>query len=260
MKFRRHRLNKEVYMLLKSYNAVLLCTRYDGENIKKKLEVITKGRIVVRKVFFDNILSLEDLVKEIKDENIAYGIIAANVTGLQDNNNIWKYIDLFMKAKIKKIRLIPSELVKKDYLLFSLDEISDFLTPVKKWRELPVAKILLSESCNLNCSGCTHFIPLSPSKHNITLNEYRRYLLRLKKVFGYIKEINLLGGEPLLNKELAQIITTTKELLPYTDISIISNGILVTSMPKELTDIMKANNVFFLLTLYKPLVNKIDEV
>ncbi len=131
-------------------------------------------------------------------------------------------------------------------------------------RRPPVLHRLLfhvTDHCNLNCRGCTHFSNISP-KRFADLDEYRAQLDRLTSVFSDITEIFLLGGEPLLHPELASFITATRSAFPRSRINVMTNGVLVPRMTEEFWAAMKATGAWLLCDDYPvgPSKQELDEL
>ena len=67
-------------------------------------------------------------------------------------------------------------------------------------------EILLSDHCNLNCQMCNHFSPIAVPK-SLKLSEFKKDIQKLSKLTkGALGTLYLMGGEPLLNPELLDII------------------------------------------------------
>lgn len=116
---------------------------------------------------------------------------------------------------------------------------------------LPHLEFHISDKCNLNCKGCTHFSPLF---HEIG-DSYKIRMGELKKLLSKISNImklDILGGEPLLNPELGKYIKGIRTLLPDTCVDVFTNGLLVPQMKPELLQCIKENNVFMSISEYKP--------
>lgn len=111
----------------------------------------------------------------------------------------------------------------------------------------------LADHCNLNCKGCDHFSPLAQPKL-ITFDSFKKDLDRMSELFnGQAKSIHILGGEPLLNKEICKFIQKTRECFPdtnLTEIRVISNGILVNDMPDEFWQCLHKYNTILSVTKY----------
>ena len=91
--------------------------------------------------------------------------------------------------------------------------------------------IHITDHCNLNCKGCTHFSPLSEEFY-LNIDNFRTDLARLAALTGaQLGQIFLLGGEPLLHPHLTDFFPIARDLFPNTQIIIITNGILLPQQP-----------------------------
>ena len=100
----------------------------------------------------------------------------------------------------------------------------------------------VAHACNLSCKGCCH---LSDYAHKgiVSYNEikdwYSKWSHRLAP-----KSIDILGGEPLLNKDICKIISLTREMWddPYLEqLQLTTNGLLVHKFP-DLPKVLKDSN------------------
>ena len=89
-----------------------------------------------------------------------------------------------------------------------------------------VLDIHLADHCNLNCKSCNHYSPLAePAFRNLErLEEDLRILGRFRKSF---RTVRLLGGEPLLNPQIAEAVDMVCRHMSGCDIEIVTNGILL---------------------------------
>jgi hypothetical protein len=98
--------------------------------------------------------------------------------------------------------------------------------------EVPHLEWHVTHSCNFTCLGCGHFTN-DGYKQNFDLNTIREwYLLWNKKIRP--RELSMLGGEPLLNKEIVDIIYMTKEVWNVQqdqELELVSNGLLFDKIP-----------------------------
>jgi len=85
-------------------------------------------------------------------------------------------------------------------------------------------------------------------------------MVKLSSLFGNIRIIRLMGGEPLLNPELPQIIRATREVFPKAKIHILTNGILYKKIAGGLQEEIKACGAEVHVSLYKPMADKKDEI
>jgi len=121
-------------------------------------------------------------------------------------------------------------------------------------------ELSVADHCNLNCKGCTFFSNIIGEKSFADLNQYKADMKRLGELFGNIRNISLLGGEPLLNEELPYFIYEARKAFPKSKIRVVSNGLLCKSMSDELIAALKDNDAWLHISLYKPLFDGIDSL
>jgi len=85
--------------------------------------------------------------------------------------------------------------------------------PWDKYEELPLERrntlqVFITNKCNLKCTGCFARNIMGENNQNINIGEYERAVLDFVGKGG--KQINLLGGEPLLHPELSKLICINK--------------------------------------------------
>ena len=113
-----------------------------------------------------------------------------------------------------------------------------------------VFEVALAEHCNLNCAGCDHFSPLAEPEF-ADYEETARDFARLSSLFhGHIKEIHLLGGEPLLHPDLDKFLKMARENFPDTSIIIVTNGLKLLDQSEEFWMACKENGIVIQPTKY----------
>jgi organic radical activating enzyme len=95
---------------------------------------------------------------------------------------------------------------------------SDMLT-------LPFLELMVIRACNLSCTGCTTFSDLRHSGY-VTWDqghsELEPWIRRLN-----LEGIGIMGGEPLINPDLADWLIGIRKLLPNAQIRFVTNGLLL---------------------------------
>ncbi|MCR4591445.1 MAG: radical SAM protein [Lachnospiraceae bacterium] len=124
---------------------------------------------------------------------------------------------------------------------------------------LPYLQINLVDGCNLNCKGCAHFANLFDTTEITDISEFKKDLSYLSRRI-HLFELRMMGGEPLLNKDLPDYINAAREILPETDLRLVTNGILLLKQPKELFECIKKNNVTLDISGYKPILPYQDKI
>lgn len=128
------------------------------------------------------------------------------------------------------------------------------------YHRIPYMEYHVADHCNLNCKGCVHFAPLVTQEVFATFDKLKRDLTHLKSIVPYIDTIRILGGEPLLNPQLIDYLDMTRELYPFAEINIVTNGILLRNIDDALISSLKKNNIGVDISVYPPMFKSINEV
>lgn len=68
----------------------------------------------------------------------------------------------------------------------------------------------------------------------------------------YIYQLNLLGGEALLEEKICDYIQYARNMLPDSEIQLISNGLLIPKQPDAFFECCRENNIFISISGYQP--------
>ncbi len=105
-------------------------------------------------------------------------------------------------------------------------------------RLLRSLRISVTDACQFRCLYCmpSEQMTFLPARELLSIDEIER-LSRLFVTLG-IANIRLTGGEPLVRKDLPQIVARLSALAPLglTDVSLTTNGFLLEKMAKPLAD------------------------
>lgn len=115
--------------------------------------------------------------------------------------------------------------------------------------ELKYIEIEITQQCNLNCHGCGHFSNINHSGY-YDLQQFEKDLEKLHMLFSNIETIRLMGGEPLLNKDIVAYLEISRHYFPISHISIVTNGILLDRMEQSFWDKCKQHNIAIDLSVY----------
>lgn len=167
-----------------------------------------------------------------------------------DGISIYDQLSEFTGVKfgIIKNRVFSNKLVLKNKL--SEDDnifwIADSNKPLLRTVETHVV-----DWCNLNCKGCSHFANLYHAGDMIHFDTYCRDLEQLcQKVNIY--QFNMLGGEALLNEKITDYLDFTRRVLPYADIRLITNGLLIPTQKEDFFISCIKNNILVEISEYPP--------
>lgn len=115
----------------------------------------------------------------------------------------------------------------------------------------------ITDHCNLNCNGCTHFSPLAEPWFE-DLEDFKKDFNKLNELFD-VKTIRLMGGEPLLHPEVKEFIIQTREIFHKARIELVTNGILLNEDP-ELIQVINKNDVWVNISDYHIIKNLYDRL
>ena len=130
---------------------------------------------------------------------------------------------------------------------------SDYCIDCELWNEdmLWQAEVHLSDACNLNCRGCAHYSALF--QNNLPkLEEVIHDIKLLKDKFSHIVFFYLLGGEPFLNPEIGIYAQLVREILPNTEIIIVTNGLLIPGISDEILSLIGKSKIKVSISEYEP--------
>ncbi len=168
---------------------------------------------------------------------------------------------IVVAASIKNIPIIEVQLQnlqlvhKKDYFFY--EEFYNDILPIialysfhKSY--IPLVQVTVTERCSLKCRKCAHgCYAVKNTAKDLTLQQIYKSADSFFAKIDFIREFVLIGGEPLLYKELAQAIAYIGE--KYRNqmeiYSITTNGTILPS--KEVLEACQKYNVLFRISNYK---------
>ena len=117
----------------------------------------------------------------------------------------------------------------------------------------------IMDSCNLNCKGCSHFSPIFDFQIPDIKSRINDVRILSEKI-SYIHEFFILGGEPFLNPEIGQYVKEIRKILPISEITIVTNGLLIPSINYNVFELIKDNNVNISISEYRPVHRMIERI
>lgn len=132
-----------------------------------------------------------------------------------------------------------------------IKRIVNFIKTVRLHRTLPLRiEFVLSDFCNLNCKGCTHYSPLAP-KEFLSMERLRKNMEKIASVCGEeVKKLYLIGGEPLLYPELVEAMEMLRHYFPSQSLYIFTNGIALPRMDENFFETCRKLGIIIALTRY----------
>ena len=178
------------------------------------------------------------------------------------NNHVLEALILELRrAGIVEIKMLS--LYSMDRMIPFIDEHGELSRVVKKLKIdnpfLVHIETHITDLCNLNCKGCNNFSPFF-KEDRVNDGMFESDLSKLARLFN-IDRLFLLGGEPLLaEKRCIKMLEIAKELLPETEIRLLTNGLLLTNVEESLLDTLAQLGIVVQISLYIPTLKKIKEI
>lgn len=173
-----------------------------------------------------------------------------------------KWLKAFKENGINEVYVVSVFI--KQYNLPIWDENGHFSEHVAVYNlNLPYLYYLethAADTCNLKCRGCMHFSNLCKESKFPDIVELERDIKRIAELYDNIVIFRLLGGEPLLNKNLYQCIKVIRKYFPKCELRITTNGLLIPKQDNILFQTMREQHVIFDITPYPPTVESADEI
>lgn len=129
-------------------------------------------------------------------------------------------------------------------------------------RHEPLVKSLetnIVDGCNLNCRGCSHFSNLFDRKDKVPFDIFCKDLRQIAEHI-WIYRLNLLGGEALLDEHIIDYINYSRQILPDSEIYLISNGLLIPKQSPEFFECCRKNDILISVSGYKPTLILEDKI
>lgn len=194
----------------------------------------------------ERVLSLDEYVKNNNDGIIVIAVAEKNISsissqledyGLQRNLDFFEYYEFVD-------RILPI-----------------FVNYYYKKTFIHIAQITVTERCSLKCKKCAHACYMvKPSAKDMSIEEVHRSADSFFSKVDYIKELVLIGGEPLLYKELDKAILYIGE--KYRDrmsvLCITTNGTIIPS--DDILSACRKYDVLFRISNYSQQIPRLSKV
>lgn len=118
-------------------------------------------------------------------------------------------------------------------------------------RNIDYMRISVTDRCNLRCTYCMPSAGVMPFEYkNILTYEEIARVVMVASTLG-VRKIRITGGEPLVRKDLASLISSLRGIHGIEDISMTTNGVFLERRAKALAD-AGLNRVNISLDSFKP--------
>jgi len=140
------------------------------------------------------------------------------------------------------------------------EERRKLIIPFKHRTDLDFLVLHITEHCNLSCAQCSMFAGLVNEPKFMDFAKTEMAVRQLKNLFEQVLVIKLIGGEPLLNKEIGKYCRLLRSVFPLSDIEIATNGTLIRQLDSSTIDILQEESITLDIAYYSVLNDEIDDI
>lgn len=114
--------------------------------------------------------------------------------------------------------------------------------------ELPFVDFDVTTYCNLRCKRCAKCLPFFEEKRHFSAEKLKNDLESLVKYLDRIYVVSIIGGEPFLNPEIAEIIRICSDCSKIFQLELTTNGTVMP--PEEVFSALQNSRVHVHISLY----------
>lgn len=191
------------------------------------------------------------------EEKIIDSFIIPCMRGINVKTGIF---DRLVRNGVEKEHILyaPLPLFKNQSL--SKEERLSLIDKFTNRKELDFIAMHITDLCNLNCANCSVFAGLCSTNSCPDTEDIKRAVDLFSTVFDQVVVFRILGGEPLLNPDWLDIACYIREVFPFADIEVVTNGTKVLSISVSDLERLKLRNITLDITHYQIMGEKIDQI
>ncbi len=176
------------------------------------------------------------------------------ITKIFDSDFIFSNIDIDLN-NIKNITWSETKFKQKiDLYMYSV------LAHKKRETELKVDSIdlMLTEKCSLKCKDCSNLMQFYAKPVDEDFEIVTKSIDKFLNTVDYVREIRLLGGEPLMYKRVDEVVKHVLKYKNFDQLKINTNGTII---PRdEKLKVFQDKRVFFDISNYGEASRNVDEL
>ncbi|MDR2479871.1 MAG: radical SAM protein [Treponema sp.] len=125
----------------------------------------------------------------------------------------------------------------------------------KRFTKMFPIEVHVTEHCNLNCAGCSHFSSLAEEEY-LAPEQFEKDFKRLAGLSKSFYAIKLLGGEPLLHPRITDFFDIARKYFPAVPVQLTTNGLLLLKQNEDFWKSCNKNNIVISISQYPIRLNR----
>jgi uncharacterized Fe-S cluster-containing radical SAM superfamily protein len=128
--------------------------------------------------------------------------------------------------------------------------------------KIPSLSLEVVKQCNIKCEGCNHFTNFVSTKHILSVEEIHDNLYPWSITLEP-DDFRIVGGEPFINKNLADVILRIRNIFANSRIVIFTNGLLIKNFGDDFAKKIANSNTIIRISMHsldKEYSHKISDI
>lgn len=230
---------KEIFDLLNKENDKYTVVAFVDKNVEKQGKIINRIEV----------LEPQKVVKMAEQKLIDTVIFAFNNVYLREPARMFRNCNV-------KAYLVPLHRAR-NRSIDSWDQLIEFDVTKPRLQHL---EFNITSHCNLNCKGCLQVCNLVTTPGYADYSIFMKDFRRIREIFEGVDYIKIMGGEPLLSKDVCKYVEGVRNIFPESYLEITTNGLLISERCQELFEVMRRYDCIFDISLYKVLEKRLPEI
>lgn len=204
------------------------------------------------------IISPEEFYAKYSDATVICACAFPNVLDEIRKNNIIKAYDPVFLLKEFDFDGYQGEITVEFARRSVENALRNYALYYKKGNLIERLLFMITDKCSLRCKNCDGYMPYHKNPKNDTFESIVKSYNRIMDVCGVVDNIDILGGEPLVHPDVAQIVSYFVNDNRCRKVTIISNGTIIPSA--ALVEVLKSSKCAFRISDYGQLSSKKEQL
>lgn len=222
---------------------------YDGKRITPPLQPLSKGEVIITAPQYENAIKSQLVNMNFHNVRSFNEILGENFS-----------IDALDDIRIDELSMFPNIVNRLNLASNMLDSMRIPARFYSKESALIIPQIVLSvtQRCTLKCKDCSNLMQYYTNPYDYKLDEMIASMQAVFYNVDYLGSLSIVGGEPFLYPDIANILHFTSMLKNVGVVSIVTNGTIVP--PPHVIEAIIKSETRVLISDYGNRSKKLEEI